>query len=64
MTDKEFTQHAIAAALSARVETGNPGGLTWSLTQAKDWTGTCSRCGEKLKGTIQQIKEHSCGRKG
>lgn len=25
-----------------------------------DWYGTCRRCGKRLTGTIQQIREHIC----
>lgn len=26
-----------------------------------DWYATCQKCGEKLEGTLKQIKEHVCG---
>lgn len=27
---------------------------------ASDWTATCQKCGEILKGTLEKIRGHNC----
>jgi hypothetical protein len=53
-----YEQRAIEEALNQRIS-AQPAGLAWSLEQA-DWEGTCSKCGARLKGTIKDLKAHTC----
>ncbi len=34
--------------------------LQAQLEGLDDWYGTCQDCGEKLRGTLQMLKEHRC----
>lgn len=35
--------------------------LAKAMDAQTDWTATCRKCGEKLTGTMAQIREHHCG---
>lgn len=28
--------------------------------EASDWRATCKKCGKQLKGTLDQLRAHSC----
>lgn len=35
--------------------------LEKALNSQKDWEATCRKCGQKLTGSLKELKEHSCG---
>lgn len=59
--NEEYKRRAIEAALNRRVGRGDFSQLHDFNNSVSDWYVACPHCGARLRGTLDQIKEHSCG---
>ena len=58
-----MTQRFIEAAMVRRLGMSEGGleRLEAANTAATDWRATCHKCGEQLRGSMEQLMEHYCG---
>lgn len=59
--NRDFERKAIEFALNRRALHGNPA-LDKFNSEQSDWYVTCPHCQANLRGTLAEIKEHSCGK--